>query len=115
MADILWFWTYITHTSFCDISAYNSKIKTNINLVLVYDECLCQHCLLIHMNRPSKTLSLKGKNLSSIIYRKFYNKEVFPKFLYKLMFDSFRASATFVSHRCPFSVAASQQRLLTKS
>jgi hypothetical protein len=29
---------------------------------------------------------------------KFLNSEVFPKFLYKLMFGSVRASATFVSH-----------------
>jgi hypothetical protein len=32
---------------------------------------------------------------------------VFPKFLYKLMFGSVRASATFMSHPCPFPVVAS--------
>ncbi len=39
--------------------------------------------------------------------KKFLNSEVFPKFLYELIFGSVRASAKFVSHHCPYSVAIS--------
>ncbi len=48
------------------------------------------------MNRGLKDTEFIGKEY--VKYKKFLYSKVFPKFLYKLMFGSVRASATFVSH-----------------
>ena len=67
-----------------------------------------QHCLLIHMNRCLKSTEFIRKEFVINHIKKSLNKEVFPKFLQKLMYGSVRVSAIFMSHRCPFSVVASQ-------
>jgi hypothetical protein len=56
------------------------------------------------MNRGLKNTEFIRKEYINY-KKKILNSEVFPKFLYKLMFGSVRASATFVSHHCPYSVA----------